>query len=227
MHYRKTRISRYSRCPSTAHGMLKSPLTANCHHPINTAAPPKENATTQSHVSCEKSITMIGYPTQLWSKRAMVVGGCAWTSLTLTKHVHKDCYSLPEDIDWKVESLCDTLQVLLGRIQGLSLNLIQRAIAKLEPCARWSITSLIDLRTAVKGQILADFLIEKPETDAVLPQSEVKLQNPWILFTDRSSCVDGSSAGPILTNPEGHGIHPTALRFEFTAYEQRGGISNP
>ncbi|GJY65118.1 reverse transcriptase domain-containing protein, partial [Tanacetum coccineum] len=27
-------------------------------------------------------------------------------------------------------------------------------------------------RTAVKGQILADFLIEKPETDAVLPQSE-------------------------------------------------------
>ncbi|GKA03732.1 hypothetical protein Tco_0676513 [Tanacetum coccineum] len=37
-------------------------------------------------------------------------------------------------------------------------------------------------RTAVKGQILADFLIEKPETDAVLPQSEVKLQEPWILF---------------------------------------------
>ncbi|GJV64949.1 hypothetical protein Tco_1475777 [Tanacetum coccineum] len=34
-------------------------------------------------------------------------------------------------------------------------------------------------RTAVKGQILVDFLIEKPETDAVLPQSEVKLQEPW------------------------------------------------
>ncbi|GJR97913.1 reverse transcriptase domain-containing protein [Tanacetum coccineum] len=61
-------------------------------------------------------------------------------------------------------------------------------------------------RTAVKGQILADFLIEKPETDAVLPQSEVKLQEPWILFTDGSSCVDGSGAGLILTNPEGMGI---------------------
>ncbi|GJU81554.1 reverse transcriptase domain-containing protein [Tanacetum coccineum] len=48
-------------------------------------------------------------------------------------------------------------------------------------------------RTAVKGQILADFLIKKPETDAVLPQSEVKLQEPWILFTDGSSCVDGTS----------------------------------
>ncbi|GJU20349.1 reverse transcriptase domain-containing protein [Tanacetum coccineum] len=71
-------------------------------------------------------------------------------------------------------------------------------------------------RTAVKGQILADFLIEKPETDAVLPQSEAKLQEPWILFTDGSSCVDGSGAGLILTNPEGMEF-TYALRFEFTA----------
>ncbi|GJV86268.1 reverse transcriptase domain-containing protein [Tanacetum coccineum] len=71
-------------------------------------------------------------------------------------------------------------------------------------------------RTAVKGQILADFLIEKPETDAVLPQSEVNLPEPWILFTDGSSCVDGSGAGLILTNPEGMEF-TYALRFEFTA----------
>ncbi|GJU20412.1 reverse transcriptase domain-containing protein [Tanacetum coccineum] len=71
-------------------------------------------------------------------------------------------------------------------------------------------------RTAVKGQILADFLIEKPETDIVLPQSEVKLPEPWILFTDGSSCVDGSGAGLILTNPEGMEF-TYALRFEFTA----------
>ncbi|GKF69953.1 reverse transcriptase domain-containing protein, partial [Tanacetum coccineum] len=71
-------------------------------------------------------------------------------------------------------------------------------------------------RTAVKGQILEDFLIEKPETDAVLSQSEVKLQEPWILFTDGSSCMDGSGAGLILTNPEGMEF-TYALRFEFTA----------
>ncbi|GJZ28309.1 reverse transcriptase domain-containing protein [Tanacetum coccineum] len=71
-------------------------------------------------------------------------------------------------------------------------------------------------RTAVKGQILADFLIEKPETDIVLPQSEVNLPEPWILFTDGSSCVDGSGAGLILTNPEGMEF-TYALRFEFTA----------
>ncbi|GJV64715.1 hypothetical protein Tco_1475543 [Tanacetum coccineum] len=52
-----------------------------------------------------------------------------------------------------------------------------------------------------KDRILADFLIEKPETDIVLPQSEVKLPEPWILFTDGSSCVDGSGAGLILTQP--------------------------
>ncbi|GJW57158.1 hypothetical protein Tco_0103889 [Tanacetum coccineum] len=38
-------------------------------------------------------------------KRAMVVAGVRGTSLDLNKHVHKNCYPLPE-IDWKVESLC-------------------------------------------------------------------------------------------------------------------------
>lgn len=71
-------------------------------------------------------------------------------------------------------------------------------------------------RTAVKGQILADFIIEKPDGDDVpiLPKKE--LQEPWILFTDGSSCVDGSGAGLILTNPEGMEF-TYALRFEFTA----------
>ncbi|GJT95379.1 reverse transcriptase domain-containing protein [Tanacetum coccineum] len=71
-------------------------------------------------------------------------------------------------------------------------------------------------RTVVKGQILADFIIEKPNTDVTLPQSKVKLQEPWILFTDGSSCVDGSGAGLILTNPEGMEF-TYALRFEFTS----------
>ncbi|GJU66719.1 reverse transcriptase domain-containing protein [Tanacetum coccineum] len=61
-----------------------------------------------------------------------------------------------------------------------------------------------------------DLIHGKPETNAVLPQSEVKLQEPWILFTDGSSCVDGSGAGLILTNPEGMEF-TYALRFEFTA----------
>ena len=71
-------------------------------------------------------------------------------------------------------------------------------------------------RTAVKGQILADFINEKPESEDAIQTPKVELQEPWILFTDGSSCVDGSGAGLILTNPEGMEF-TYALRFEFTA----------
>nr|GEU51944.1 reverse transcriptase domain-containing protein [Tanacetum cinerariifolium] len=45
------------------------------------------------------------------------------------------------------------------------------------------------------GQILADFLIEKPD-DASPKASVIETpQEPWTLFTDGSSCVDGSGTG--------------------------------
>ncbi|GJW64174.1 reverse transcriptase domain-containing protein [Tanacetum coccineum] len=64
--------------------------------------------------------------------------------------------------------------------------------------------------------ILADFLVEKP--DEVPPDASVKEapQEPWILFTDGSSCIDGSGAGLILTIPE-RTEFTYALRFQFTA----------
>ncbi|GJX08528.1 reverse transcriptase domain-containing protein [Tanacetum coccineum] len=71
-------------------------------------------------------------------------------------------------------------------------------------------------RISVKGQILADFIVERPEEDSAdTPMKiEEKLSEPWILFTDGSSCADGSGAGLILTSPEG---------MEFT-YAQRFGF---
>ncbi|GJZ14791.1 reverse transcriptase domain-containing protein [Tanacetum coccineum] len=43
-----------------------------------------------------------------------------------------------------------------------------------------------------------------------------ELPEPWTLFTDGSSCIDGSGAGLILTNPEG--VEFTyAMRFRFEA----------
>ncbi|GJX19978.1 reverse transcriptase domain-containing protein [Tanacetum coccineum] len=71
-------------------------------------------------------------------------------------------------------------------------------------------------RTSVKGQILADFLVEKPDespSDTLVVETP---QEPWTLFTDGSSCVDGSGAGLILTSPEGTEF-TYALRFQFTA----------
>nr|GEU74232.1 reverse transcriptase domain-containing protein [Tanacetum cinerariifolium] len=42
------------------------------------------------------------------------------------------------------------------------------------------------------------------------------LPDPWTLFTDKSSCIDGSRAGLILTNPEGTEF-TYAVRFRFDA----------
>nr|GEV76661.1 reverse transcriptase domain-containing protein [Tanacetum cinerariifolium] len=49
-----------------------------------------------------------------------------------------------------------------------------------------------------------------------LMETEEELPEPWILFTDGSSCTDGSGAGLILTNPKGMEF-TYALRFRFDA----------
>ncbi|GJX18680.1 reverse transcriptase domain-containing protein [Tanacetum coccineum] len=47
-------------------------------------------------------------------------------------------------------------------------------------------------RTSVKGQIFADFLVENPDESPSDTSVVETPQDPWTLFTDRSSCVDGS-----------------------------------
>ncbi|GJT79210.1 reverse transcriptase domain-containing protein [Tanacetum coccineum] len=73
-------------------------------------------------------------------------------------------------------------------------------------------------RVSVKGQILADFIVERPEEESLdtLMGEEEELPEPWILFMDESTCTDGSGAGLILTNPEGMEF-TYALRFRFDA----------
>ncbi|GJW92627.1 reverse transcriptase domain-containing protein [Tanacetum coccineum] len=73
-------------------------------------------------------------------------------------------------------------------------------------------------RTSVKGQILADFIVERPEDNLedTLMEDEEELPDPWTLFTDESSSADGSGAGLILINPEGMEF-TYALRFRFDA----------
>ncbi|GJX75388.1 reverse transcriptase domain-containing protein, partial [Tanacetum coccineum] len=80
------------------------------------------------------------------------------------------------------------------------------------------LTSLNRPRVSIKGQILADFIVERPEEDSpdTLIEEEEKLPEPWILFTDGSSCTDGSGTGLILTNPEEMEF-TYAFRFRFDA----------
>nr|GEZ30902.1 reverse transcriptase domain-containing protein [Tanacetum cinerariifolium] len=71
-------------------------------------------------------------------------------------------------------------------------------------------------RTSIKGQILADFLNEMPRYTSQATSVAETQEEPWMLFTDGSSCVDGSGVGLILTNPDG--VEFTyALRFQFAA----------
>nr|GEV12827.1 reverse transcriptase domain-containing protein [Tanacetum cinerariifolium] len=64
----------------------------------------------------------------------------------------------------------------------------------------------------------ANFIVERPKDDT--PDTSMKdmeeLLDPWILFTDGSSCIDNSRAGLIITNPEGMEF-TYALRFRFNA----------
>nr|GEY69401.1 reverse transcriptase domain-containing protein [Tanacetum cinerariifolium] len=73
-------------------------------------------------------------------------------------------------------------------------------------------------RVSVKGQILADFIVERTEEDSPDTQMEEEgeLSEPWILFTDGSSYTHGFEARLILTNPEGMEF-TYALRFRFDA----------
>ncbi|GJZ16912.1 reverse transcriptase domain-containing protein [Tanacetum coccineum] len=67
-------------------------------------------------------------------------------------------------------------------------------------------------------QILEDFIVERLEEESsdTLMEVEEELPEPWILFTDGSSCTNDSGAGLILTNPEGIEI-TYALIFRFDA----------
>nr|GEU84201.1 reverse transcriptase domain-containing protein [Tanacetum cinerariifolium] len=73
-------------------------------------------------------------------------------------------------------------------------------------------------RVSVKGQILADCIVERPKEDSsdTPMEEEGELPEPCILFTNGSSCTDGFGVGLIFTNPEG--IEFTyALGFRFDA----------
>nr|GEZ28815.1 reverse transcriptase domain-containing protein [Tanacetum cinerariifolium] len=90
------------------------------------------------------------------------------------------------------------------------------------------LASLNRPRVSVKGKILADFIVERPKEDSLdtLMAEEEKFHEPWILFTNGSSCTDGSRAGPILTNPEGMEF-TYALRFKFDATNNEAKYEAP
>lgn len=81
-------------------------------------------------------------------------------------------------------------------------------------------------RTAVKGQVLADFLVEMPSTPvpeipsskSTQPTKRCKIEGTpsWTLFVDGASGMEGAGAGLLLIDPDGLEL-AYALRFDFPA----------
>ncbi|XP_022023482.1 uncharacterized protein LOC110923705 [Helianthus annuus] len=65
----------------------------------------------------------------------------------------------------------------------------------------------------LKGQVIADFLVEMPE-EKVVEETKKAPDKPWTLYTDGASSSEGSGAGLILTDPDGTDM-TYALRLEF------------
>ncbi|GJX13142.1 reverse transcriptase domain-containing protein [Tanacetum coccineum] len=107
-------------------------------------------------------------------------------------------YSIIVIMDQPIRQVMSRPEVA-GRLQKWSIMLAEHNIT-------------YRLRKSVKGQILTDFLMEKPkEVSADMSEKETP-QEPWTLFTDGLSCIDGSGAGLILTSPKGAEF-TYALRF--------------
>ena len=84
---------------------------------------------------------------------------------------------------------------------------------------KWAIElSEFDIRyrpkTAIKGQVLADFVMEFTSAEPARDAQATTDLSTWKLSVDRASNAQGSGAGLILTSPEGIDIE-YALRFGF------------
>ncbi|GJV22381.1 reverse transcriptase domain-containing protein [Tanacetum coccineum] len=108
--------------------------------------------------------------------------------------------------DQPIQQILSRLEIA-GRLQKWSIELGEYAI-HYRP------------RVSVKGQILADFIVERPEEDSPTTldgkKEEAPLTKDFVYDGDGSSCIDGFGAGLILTNPEGMEF-TYALRFRFDA----------
>ncbi|XP_031096982.1 uncharacterized protein LOC116001233 [Ipomoea triloba] len=70
-------------------------------------------------------------------------------------------------------------------------------------------------RPAIKGQALADFVVECSARDESAPTAAEPTPAEWEIATDGSSCKQGACAGVILTSPEGLKVY-YALSLSFS-----------
>ncbi|XP_031095094.1 uncharacterized protein LOC115999381 [Ipomoea triloba] len=81
-------------------------------------------------------------------------------------------------------------------------------------------------RPAIKGQAVADFVVECSARDSTTPATPDDAPVEWEIATDGSSCKQGAGAGIVLTSPEGFKVYyalslafsPTNNEAEYEAF---------
>ncbi|KAL5583038.1 hypothetical protein UlMin_015480 [Ulmus minor] len=104
---------------------------------------------------------------------------------------------------------------------AVSKGAVSSALVREEDGVQWPIyytsKSLLDPRTAIKGQALADFIAELTYRPEMSEKITTQTQNSqWKLFVDASSTETSSGAGIILVSPDGVKLS-CAVRFKFKA----------
>ncbi|GJZ17694.1 reverse transcriptase domain-containing protein [Tanacetum coccineum] len=103
----------------------------------------------------------------------------------------------------EAEAAFKQMKKLIAKLPILTAPMEKEELIVYLAAAREAMSAMT--RIPVKGQIMADFIVEQPEDDPLAAPMEVEeeLPDPWKLFTDGSSCIDGFEAGLILTDLEG------------------------
>nr|GEU82160.1 reverse transcriptase domain-containing protein [Tanacetum cinerariifolium] len=97
-------------------------------------------------------------------------------------------------------------------------ELIVYLVAATRQALRGPELNYMSMKKLVLALVHASKRLKRPEEDSpdTLIEEKGELHEPWILFTDGSSCTDGSRVGLILINLEGMEF-TYALRFRFDA----------
>ncbi|GJX25472.1 reverse transcriptase domain-containing protein [Tanacetum coccineum] len=208
--------------PSTAHGMLKFPvpggiLTLRSSKLIPLECTMVSGPEVQPSVSTRvmEEIIKVAQPRHI---RLETSGHDRGSAACSGEPVERSQRMSPTEAAFK------QMKMLIAELPTLTAPMEKEELIVYLAAAREAVSAVLMTekeakpRVSIKGQILVDFIVERPEDDSLAAPMEVEeeLSEPWTLFTNGSSYVDGSGAELIFTNPEG--IEFTyALRFEFNA----------
>nr|GEW04988.1 reverse transcriptase domain-containing protein [Tanacetum cinerariifolium] len=139
---------------------------------------------------------------------------------------YKKC-TKKNDFHWTIEAeeAFKQMKQLIAELPMLTAPMEKEELTVYLATAKETISAVLMTKKEAKqmpiyfvSKALRDLIVERPKEDSLdtLMEVEEELLEPWILFTDESSCTDGSRAGLILTNPE-RVEFTYALRFRFDA----------